>query len=85
MVDRSGRVVASSSPRYATGQDMNSNELVKNFVEQKGKVPVAVTMDYTVQEGKNHIPMLGTYYPCHRAGLGGCGAEDPGRSLHRYY
>ena len=68
VVDRSGRVVASPSPRYATGQDMNANDLVKNFVEQKGKVPVAVTMDYTLQEGKNHIPMLGTYYPV--TGLG---------------
>jgi HD-GYP domain-containing protein (c-di-GMP phosphodiesterase class II) len=68
VVDRSGRVVASPSPRYATGQDMNSNELVKNFVDQKGKVPVAVTMDYSVQEGKNHIPMLGTYFPV--TGLG---------------
>lgn len=63
VVDRSGRVVASPSPRYATGQDMNSNELVKNFVDQNGKVPVAVTMDYSVQEGKNRVPMLGTYFP----------------------
>ena len=63
VVDRSGRVVASPSSRYATGQDMNSNELVKNFVDQNGKVPVAVTMDYSVQEGKNRIPMLGTYFP----------------------
>jgi len=68
VVDRSGRLVASSSPRYATGQDMNANDLVKNFVEQKGKVPVAVTMDYTLLEGKNRIPMLGTYYPV--SGLG---------------
>jgi HD-GYP domain-containing protein (c-di-GMP phosphodiesterase class II) len=68
VVDRSGRVVASPSPRYATGQDMNSNELVKNFVDQNGKVPVAVTMDYSVQEGKNRIPMLGTYFPV--TGLG---------------
>jgi HD-GYP domain-containing protein (c-di-GMP phosphodiesterase class II) len=68
VVDRSGRLVASSSPRYATGQDMNANDLVKNFVEQKGKVPVAVTMDYTVGEGKNRVPMLGTYYPV--TGLG---------------
>ena len=60
VVDRSGRLVASSSPRYATGQDMNANELVRNFVEQKGKVPVAVTMDYPLQEGKNRTPMLGT-------------------------
>jgi HD-GYP domain-containing protein (c-di-GMP phosphodiesterase class II) len=68
VVDRSGRLVASPSSRYATGQDMNSNELVKNFVEQKQVVPLAVTMDYTVLEGKNRIPMLGTYYPV--AGLG---------------
>ena len=68
VVDRSGRLVASSSPRYATGQDMSANDLVKNFVEQKGKVPVAVTMDYTIGEGKNRIPMLGTYYPV--TGLG---------------
>jgi HD-GYP domain-containing protein (c-di-GMP phosphodiesterase class II) len=68
VVDRSGRLVASSNPRYATGQDMNANDLVKNFVEQKGKVPVAVTMDYTIGEGKNRIPMLGTYYPV--TGLG---------------
>jgi HD-GYP domain-containing protein (c-di-GMP phosphodiesterase class II) len=68
VVDRSGRLVASSSSRYATGQDMNSNDLVRNFVEQKGRVPVAVTMDYSIQEGKNHIPMLGTYYPVTRLG-----------------
>jgi HD-GYP domain-containing protein (c-di-GMP phosphodiesterase class II) len=68
VVDRSGRLVASSNPRYATGQDMSANDLVKNFVEQKGKVPVAVTMDYTLQEGKNRIPMLGTYFPV--TGLG---------------
>jgi HD-GYP domain-containing protein (c-di-GMP phosphodiesterase class II) len=68
VVDRSGRLVASSSPRYATGQDMNANDLVKNFVEQKGKVPVAVTMEYTLPEGKSRIPMLGTYYPV--TGLG---------------
>ena len=68
VVDRSGRLVASPSPRYATGQDMNSNDLVRNFVEQKKIVPLAVTMDYTLQEGKNRIPMLGTYLPV--AGLG---------------
>jgi HD-GYP domain-containing protein (c-di-GMP phosphodiesterase class II) len=68
VVDRSGRLVASSSSRYATGQDMNSNDLVKNFVEQKVIVPLAVTMDYTVQEGKNRVPMLGTYFPV--SGLG---------------
>ena len=68
VVDRSGRLVASPNPRYATGQDMNSNDLVRNFVEQKGAVPLAVTMDYTIQEGKNRIPVLGTYFPV--TGLG---------------
>ena len=63
VVDRSGRLVASASNRYATGQDMNSNELVKNFVEQKLVAPLAVTMEYTVQEGKTKEAMLGTYYP----------------------
>jgi HD-GYP domain-containing protein (c-di-GMP phosphodiesterase class II) len=68
VVDRSGRLVASPSSHYATGQDMNSNDLVRNFVEQKSVVPLAVTMDYTIQEGKNRVPMLGTYYPV--TGLG---------------
>ena len=63
VVDRSGRLVASASARYATGQDMNANELVKNFVEQKAVVPLAVTMDYTVVESKTSTPMLGTYFP----------------------
>ena len=85
MVDRSGRLVASPSSRYATGQDMNSNDLVNNFVEQKAIVPLAVTMDYTVQEGKSRIPMLGTYYPVSGPGLGSGGAKDPGRSLYRYH
>jgi HD-GYP domain-containing protein (c-di-GMP phosphodiesterase class II) len=63
VVDRAGRLVAAASSRYATGQDMNANELVRNFVEQKGLVPVAVTMDYTMTEGKAKMPMLGTYFP----------------------
>ena len=63
VVDRSGRLVASASPRYATGQDMNSNDLVRNFVEQKAVAPLAVTMDYTIQESKSKVPMLGTYFP----------------------
>lgn len=63
VVDRSGRLVASASSRYATGQDMSENELVRNFVEQRAKLPIAVTMDYTVLEGKTKLPMLGTYFP----------------------
>ena len=68
VVDHSGRLVASANPRYATGQDMSSNELVRSFVDQKTVVPVVVTQDYNIQEGKNSIPMLGTYFPV--SGLG---------------
>ena len=61
VVDRSGRLVASANVQYATGQDMSSNELVKNFVEQSAKVRMTVTREYTVQTGKARVPMLGTY------------------------
>ena len=62
VVDRSGRLVASPSSQYATGQDMNSNELVKSFVEQSGNTQVAVTKEYPLQAGKARVKMLGTYY-----------------------
>src|SRR5262245_14638758 len=62
VVDRSGRLVASPSSKYATGQDMNSNELVKNFVEQSGNTRVSVTKEYLLGQGKTPAKMLGTYY-----------------------
>jgi HD-GYP domain-containing protein (c-di-GMP phosphodiesterase class II) len=62
VVDQSGRLVASANPQYATGQDMNSNELVKNFVEQSGNTRVSVTKEYSLMQGKNRVAMLGTYY-----------------------
>ena len=61
VVDRSGRLVASANTQYATGQDMNSNELVKNFVEQTTRVRVTATREYNLQSGKVKVPMLGTY------------------------
>ena len=63
VVDESGRLVASASPLYATGQDMTSNELVKSFVEQGSNSRLSVTKDYKLQVGKNKVPMLGTYDP----------------------
>lgn len=63
VVDESGRLVASASPLYATGQDMTSNELVKSFVEQGANSRVSVTKDYKLQVGKNKVPMVGTYDP----------------------
>jgi putative nucleotidyltransferase with HDIG domain len=61
VVDRSGRLVASSNLPYSTGQDMRSNELVKTFVEQSATVRMTVTRPYTLQEGKQRVAMLGTY------------------------
>ena len=64
VVDRSGRLVASSSSRYATGQDMSSNELVKGFVEQSGIFQLTVTKEFSwAPDGKNKMEMLGTYSP----------------------
>jgi len=62
VIDRSGRMVASAGQKYATGQFM-TNELVKSFAEQSGNVRFSVTKEFTLQDGKNAIPMLGTYAP----------------------
>jgi HD-GYP domain-containing protein (c-di-GMP phosphodiesterase class II) len=62
VVDRSGRMVASSGQKYATGQVMN-NELVKSFTEQSSNARLTVTKEFTLQDGKSVIPMLGTYDP----------------------
>jgi putative nucleotidyltransferase with HDIG domain len=61
VVDGSGRLVAASNVQYATGQDMTSNELVKNFVEDNSGLRIRVTRDYTIHSGKTRVPMLGTY------------------------
>ena len=61
VVDRSGRLVASSNVQYATGQDMKSNELVRSFVEETARLRMTVTEEYTVESGKTRVPMLGTY------------------------
>ena len=62
VVDRSGRMVASSGQKYATGQVMN-NELVKSFTEQSRNARLTVTKEFTLQDGKSAVPMLGTYDP----------------------
>ncbi|HKD44587.1 MAG TPA: HD domain-containing phosphohydrolase [Candidatus Angelobacter sp.] len=61
VVDQSGRLVASAGPQYATGQDMNSNELVRNFREQSGNTQGSVTKEYSLEQGKSRVAMLGTY------------------------
>ena len=64
VVDSQGRMVASASPEYATGQDMSNLEIVRNFVEQGGKAQfVAATREFSVGEGRKSTVMLGTYSP----------------------
>jgi putative nucleotidyltransferase with HDIG domain len=61
VVDRQGRLVAGASPGVATGQDMTSSELVKNYVDQAGKVQFATTMEFDATAGNQKTRMLGTY------------------------
>ncbi len=64
VVDSQGRLVAGPTPEYATGQDMTSLEIVRNFVEQGEKAQmVAATREFTVGSGKKSTVMLGTYSP----------------------
>lgn len=63
VVDGQGRLVAGATPDYATGQDMTSLEIVKNFVDQGSKAQmVAATHEFTTA-GKNSVKMLGTSSP----------------------
>jgi HD-GYP domain-containing protein (c-di-GMP phosphodiesterase class II) len=64
VVDSQGRLVAAATPGYATGQDMASIEIVKNFVEEGSKAQqVAATREFSVTRGKSSTKMLGTYSP----------------------
>jgi len=63
VVDAQGRLVAASHSDYATGQDMKHLEIVKNFVDEGSKGQLAATAEFTMQEGKSRIEMLGTYSP----------------------
>ncbi len=63
VVDSQGRLVASASPEYATGQDMKNLEIVRNFVDEGSKAQLAATKEFSVHDGKTDIEMLGTYSP----------------------
>ncbi|HET8823687.1 MAG TPA: HD domain-containing phosphohydrolase, partial [Terriglobales bacterium] len=64
VVDSQGRLVAGANPEYATGQDMNSLEIVRNFVDEGGKATmVSATHEFTVGSGRKAVAMLGTYSP----------------------
>jgi putative nucleotidyltransferase with HDIG domain len=64
VVDSDGRLVAGVTSDYVTGQDMTNLEIVKSFVEQGTKAQlVAATQEFTVNDGKTAVRMLGTYCP----------------------
>jgi HD-GYP domain-containing protein (c-di-GMP phosphodiesterase class II) len=63
VVDGQGRLVAASSPEFATGQDMTSMEIVRNFVNNGGKAQLVETKEFTVMSGRTPVKTLGTYSP----------------------
>jgi HD-GYP domain-containing protein (c-di-GMP phosphodiesterase class II) len=64
VVDSEGRLVAAATADYATGQEMSSLEIVRNFVEQGGKAQfVAATREFDVVHDNAKVRMLGTYSP----------------------
>jgi len=63
VVDRQGRLVAGAGSDYAIGQDMTDLEIVKNWVEQGARTKLVATKEFTIQDGKNSVAMLGTYSP----------------------
>ncbi len=66
VVDAQGRLVAAGTAEYATGQDMKSLEIVRNFVDEGNKAQLAATKEFAVSDGKNSVEMLGTYSPVTR-------------------
>jgi len=63
VVDAQGRLVAAANAEYATGQDMKKLEIVRNFVEGGNKAQLAATKEFSVNNGKKNVEMLGTYSP----------------------
>jgi HD-GYP domain-containing protein (c-di-GMP phosphodiesterase class II) len=63
VVDAQGRLVAAATPEYATGQDMKSLEIVRNFVDGGNKAQLSATKEFSVNEGNSKVEMLGTYSP----------------------
>ena len=63
VVDAQGRLVAAATPEYATGQDMKSLEIVRNFVDGGNKAQLSATKEFSVNAGDSNVEMLGTYSP----------------------
>jgi len=64
VVDAQGRLVAAATPEFHTGQDMKNLEIVRNFVDGGNKAQLgAATTEFAIQNGSDHVEMLGTYSP----------------------
>jgi HD-GYP domain-containing protein (c-di-GMP phosphodiesterase class II) len=63
VVDAQGRLVASGTAQYVTGQDMKNLEIVRNFVDEGNKAQLAATKEFAVKTERNSVEMLGTYSP----------------------
>jgi putative nucleotidyltransferase with HDIG domain len=63
VVDRQGRLVAGANNRYAIGQEMTTDQLVKSFVDQGGQSKLVATSEFQMYRGKRFLEMLGTYSP----------------------
>ncbi|HZQ25104.1 MAG TPA: HD domain-containing phosphohydrolase [Terriglobales bacterium] len=62
VVDAQGRLVASATPEFATGQDMKNLEIVRTFVEEGNKAQLAATKEFALNDSAR-TAMLGTYSP----------------------
>jgi HD-GYP domain-containing protein (c-di-GMP phosphodiesterase class II) len=63
VIDSQGRLVAAATPEFATGQDMKKLDIVRNFVDGGNKAQLAETREFIVNNGSEHVEMLGTYCP----------------------
>jgi HD-GYP domain-containing protein (c-di-GMP phosphodiesterase class II) len=63
VIDSQGRLVAAATPEFATGQDMKRLDIVRNFVDSGNKAQLAETREFIVNNGSEHVEMLGTYSP----------------------
>jgi HD-GYP domain-containing protein (c-di-GMP phosphodiesterase class II) len=63
VVDSQGRLVTAATSQYATGQDMSHFEIVRNFVGEGSKAQLAATREFTINDGKDSVQMLGTFSP----------------------
>ncbi len=63
VVDSQGRLVASATTQYATGQDMTHFDIVRSFVGEGTRAQLAATREFTIHDGNDAVEMLGTYSP----------------------